>query len=368
MIAHGWQDGSRLELDGRGRAGRRPPVLRHWSACGWRSPAGPRSASACIPGPAAGRVMSTAVRLVRDYAFDVPGLTTLRWRAKAGNWASRRVAAAAGFVFDGRCAGCWTSAASCVDGWVATMTRDDPRTPRRGLVPVELLGDGTGAAAVRRVRRRPDRRGLLRRADPALAGLACPGRTRVADALSYLEPPVSWPPGAPGWSGASPMPTTTAASARSAWRAWARYAPRAEIGYWAHPEARGRGAGHRGRPAGHRLRRVGRAGRLDHDPLRGRTTRPPGTSPRPPATARWACCRRRSRSATGRCPTWCCTPAVTRCREARSGLRCAKICRVTLRVSVIGTNYLGATHAAGMAEFGHHVDRRGHRCRIGSRR
>jgi UDPglucose 6-dehydrogenase len=29
--------------------------------------------------------------------------------------------------------------------------------------------------------------------------------------------------------------------------------------------------------------------------------------------------------------------------------------RVTLRVSVIGTNYLGATHAAGLAEFGHQV-------------
>ena len=28
---------------------------------------------------------------------------------------------------------------------------------------------------------------------------------------------------------------------------------------------------------------------------------------------------------------------------------------MTLRVSVIGTNYLGATHAAGLAEFGHHV-------------
>jgi UDPglucose 6-dehydrogenase len=28
---------------------------------------------------------------------------------------------------------------------------------------------------------------------------------------------------------------------------------------------------------------------------------------------------------------------------------------VTLQVSVIGTNYLGATHAAGLAEFGHHV-------------
>ncbi|RYZ30728.1 MAG: UDP-glucose 6-dehydrogenase, partial [Propionibacteriaceae bacterium] len=28
---------------------------------------------------------------------------------------------------------------------------------------------------------------------------------------------------------------------------------------------------------------------------------------------------------------------------------------MTLRVSVIGTSYLGATHAAGMAEFGHQV-------------
>ncbi|MDN5804317.1 MAG: UDP-glucose 6-dehydrogenase, partial [Microlunatus sp.] len=28
---------------------------------------------------------------------------------------------------------------------------------------------------------------------------------------------------------------------------------------------------------------------------------------------------------------------------------------MNLRVSVIGTNYLGATHAAGMAEFGHRV-------------
>ena len=28
---------------------------------------------------------------------------------------------------------------------------------------------------------------------------------------------------------------------------------------------------------------------------------------------------------------------------------------MTLQISVIGTNYLGATHAAGMAEFGHEV-------------
>ena len=40
--------------------------------------------------------------------------------------------------------------------------------------------------------------------------------------------------------------------------------------------------------------------------------------------------------------------------SGRNAALCENL-RVTLRVSVIGTNYLGATHAAGMAEFGHHV-------------
>ena len=43
-------------------------------------------------------IMSTSVRLVRDYGFDVAGLQTIRWRSVVGNWAARRVASAAGFV------------------------------------------------------------------------------------------------------------------------------------------------------------------------------------------------------------------------------------------------------------------------------
>ena len=46
-------------------------------------------------------VMTAALRLVRDHAFDVLGLQALRWRAVVGNWGSRRIAAAAGFGFDG---------------------------------------------------------------------------------------------------------------------------------------------------------------------------------------------------------------------------------------------------------------------------
>ena len=34
---------------------------------------------------------------------------------------------------------------------------------------------------------------------------------------------------------------------------------------------------------------------------------------------------------------------------------CARLYDVPLNISVIGTNYLGAAHAAGMAEFGHRV-------------
>ncbi|TWE12157.1 GNAT family N-acetyltransferase [Rudaeicoccus suwonensis] len=46
-------------------------------------------------------VMTAAARLVTAYAFDVRHLSTVTWRAGRGNWASRRVAWAAGFTVDG---------------------------------------------------------------------------------------------------------------------------------------------------------------------------------------------------------------------------------------------------------------------------
>ena len=76
------------------------------------------------------------------------------------------------------------------------------------------------------------------------------------------------------------------------------YAPRAEIGYWAHPQARGRGlvteavrlvTGY-ARSAGLATSIVIRCAADEH--------RPPGMSPRRRATGRSAGCPRRSRSAT----------------------------------------------------------------------
>ncbi len=184
--------------------------------------------------------MSGAVRLVRDYGFDVLGLSTLRWRAKAGNWPSRRVAAAAGFTFDGRCAGCWSSAATLVDGWVATMTSDDPRTPRRGLVPVELLGAGI----VLRPFRESDAERIVEACSDARTRhwlVSLPRPYEHAHALSYVEYTRELVARGTGlvWCIADAGDDRCVGSIGL--EGLGSYAPRAEIGYWAHPEARGRG-------------------------------------------------------------------------------------------------------------------------------
>ena len=59
-----------------------------------------------------------------------------------GNWASRRVAARVGFVFDGAVRRLLVHRGELLDGWIATLTRDDPRVPQPWLDPVEMPGRG----------------------------------------------------------------------------------------------------------------------------------------------------------------------------------------------------------------------------------
>lgn len=239
MIAAGWEDGSRLswtveaERDGVGQfCGLvHLRIEEHgWAEIGFS-----------LHPRARGRgLMSGAVRLVRDYGFDVVGLSTIRWRAKAGNWPSRWVAAAAGFVFDGVVRRLLDQRGELVDGWVATMTADDPRTPRRGLVPVELLGEDI----VLRPFRETDADRIVQACSDARTRhwlVSLPRPYERGHALDYIE-------------------HTRELAARGTGLVWCiaeagddrclgsigleglgSYAPRAEIGYWAHPEARGRG-------------------------------------------------------------------------------------------------------------------------------
>src|SRR5215213_1813565 len=84
-----------------------------------------------------------------DYGFEVAGLQIIRWRAVVGNWASRRVAANVGFIFDGTVRRLLAHRGELLNGWIATLTREDPRVPQPWLQPVELQGAGIRLRAFR---------------------------------------------------------------------------------------------------------------------------------------------------------------------------------------------------------------------------
>lgn len=238
-IASGWTEGRALAWTVEGE---RDGVRQHCGLVNLRlEEHGWAEIGYALHPEARGRSMaSAAVRLVRDHAFDALGLTTLRWRAIAGNWGSRRVAAAAGFVFDGMVRRLLDQRGTLVDGWVATLTREDPRTPRRGLVPVELLGPGLvlrpfGKADLPRV--------VEACSDPRTRYwlVSLPRPYTHEDAAAYLEHSRELAARGAGliWCVADAADNQCLGSIGL--EGMGGYAPRAEIGYWAHPAARGRG-------------------------------------------------------------------------------------------------------------------------------
>ncbi len=161
-------------------------------------------------------IMTAAVQLVCDYAFEVAGLQVIRWRAVVGNWASRRVAANVGFVFDGSVRRLLAHRGELLDGWIATLTREDPRVPQPWLHPVELLGRGIRLRAFRAsdVDRIVEACSDARR---RIGSFRCHGRTSVTMLLPTWSPSVSWPHGGSVSPGAWLIRRTTGAWVRSAW-------------------------------------------------------------------------------------------------------------------------------------------------------
>ena len=183
---------------------------------------------------------SSALRLVRDFAFEVAGLRAVRWRAVVGNWGSRRVAAAAGWPCEGVVRASLVHRGELLDGWVGTLLAADPRTSRVWSDPPVLAGP--------RVRLRPFREDDADRVVEACEDLrtkhwlvTLSGSYTRRHALEYVE-------------------ATREAAAAGSGLVWCvadrdddrclgsigleglgGYARRGEIGYWAHPEARGRG-------------------------------------------------------------------------------------------------------------------------------
>jgi len=190
---------------------------------------------------ARGRGLTTrALDVLLDWGFEQRGLRTVIWWAYVGNWASRRVAWRLGFSCDGTVERWLAQRGELRDAWVGVLHSDDERVPRtEWLEPRRLAGE-------RVVLRAP------RETDAPRIQAACadertghwlwrmPRPYTLADAHDYLRSRreqlatgagVTWALADPG--------TDDLLGCISLFDL--KPGREAEIGFWAHPAARGQG-------------------------------------------------------------------------------------------------------------------------------
>jgi ribosomal-protein-alanine N-acetyltransferase len=185
-------------------------------------------------------IMTAALHVVCDYGFEVAGLQVIRWCAVVGNWASRRAAANVGFVFDGAVRRLLGHRGELLDGWIATLLRADPRVPQPWLHPIEMQGDGV---RLRAFRTSDVDRIVEACSDPRTAHwlVSMPRPYERHNALAYLDSITELAARGAGVAWCMADPTDDRCLGSISLDGVNGYAKRAEIGYWAHPDARGRG-------------------------------------------------------------------------------------------------------------------------------
>ena len=191
-------------------------------------------------------VMTRALRLLLGWAFTPeddggPGLQVVHWEAYVGNWPSRRVAWACGFRVEGTVRGFGHQRGERRDSWVGSIVRGEPMTPATPWLEAATI---TGDQVVLRPWRADDAARVTEAcSDPDtqfwLAQLPSP--YTLADAQWYLRTREEEHAAGRGvyWCVAN-AGDDRCLGAISVMRLDAPLSE-AEIGYWAHPEARGRG-------------------------------------------------------------------------------------------------------------------------------
>lgn len=181
-----------------------------------------------------------ALRLLLEWGFDARDLQTVIWWAEEGNWASRRTAWRLGFSCDGTVRGWLPERDGLVDAWVGALGRDDERAPRTPWLDVPRI---TGADVVLRAHAEHDvERALEACTDERtaywLGGLPQPYTRAEAERYVRLRPEDMAAGTALHWAIADPDDDRLLGSV-SILDLRGHSGP--EIGYWAHPDARGRG-------------------------------------------------------------------------------------------------------------------------------
>lgn len=184
-------------------------------------------------------VMTTAVSLLLDWGFGERDLETVIWLANAGNVGSQRVAWKAGFTFGGTLRRWLDHRGEYPDAWAATLHRSDSRVPKTRWLDTPVI-EG------RRVRLRP----FEPRDIPVIVEGCTDATTRYwlsflpdpyaeQDARAYLHQCLERSATGTGLTWAVADVETDRMLANVGLPHLGRVD--AELGYWTHPAARGRG-------------------------------------------------------------------------------------------------------------------------------
>ena len=184
--------------------------------------------------------MERALRLLLEWGFAEQDLETVIWWANKGNWSSRKVAWRLGFSFEGTVRSWLPQRGERRDAWVGTLVRDDPREPGTPWLDCPVLEND-------RVRLRPwrpdDATRIVEACDDERTSYwlgKMPSPYTPADAEAYLQDRIEVlaTGSAVGWAVADPGTDELVASLALFDLVPGRSA---EVGFWTHPAARGRG-------------------------------------------------------------------------------------------------------------------------------
>lgn len=185
-------------------------------------------------------IMVRALNLLLDWGFEARRLETVIWWANRGNWASRKLAWRLGFSTDGVVPQWLPHRGELVDAWVGGLRATDERAPRHPWYDAPVL---RGERVVLRPHEMRDAVRLREAGDDPttqrhLQHFAAPFTT--ADAEAYLDKRAELAATGVGvhWTAADPV-TDRALCFVGVFDVTPGH--QAEIGYFTHPEARGRG-------------------------------------------------------------------------------------------------------------------------------
>ena len=187
-------------------------------------------------------VMTASLRLVLPWAFDQLDLAAVHWRARVGNWNSRRVAWATGFRVEGQVRRLLGAGEVAHDAWIGSLLRGDLLRPAHvWLTPPALIGD----RILLRAHRPQDALRIVEACtDPATQQWLplIPSPYGHEDALAHLEQLMSEQAVGEALSWAVTDPRSEVLLGEigvfGLGGGTGRYG---EIGYWTHPQARGKG-------------------------------------------------------------------------------------------------------------------------------